>query len=203
MTSSGFGQHSTRTVAFPMSYSMGELQVRDWGITGGWQYLGNASGRVEVPLGKELRLKVGVEAANDLSPLAALELDDIQWLDLSGTGVEDWSLVHLANLTLLRRLDLRKTAIGDAGLACLKPLTSLKELRLNHTKVTDAGLAHLSEMAKLENLWLFDTAVTDAGMAVLRKMGSLEVLQLPAGVSAAALADLKRHLPATYINTQK
>lgn len=203
MGPSDFEHQSVRIIKFPATHSLGVLQLRDWGITGGWQHLGDAQGRVEVPLGKELRLKVGVEASADISPLGALELDDIQWLDLSGTGVEDWGLVHLSNLTLLRRLDLRRTATGDAGLAHLKPLTSLKELRLNNTRITDAGLAHLEGMGKLENLWLFDTTLTDAAVPYLCEMASLEVLQLPAGISAAGVGQLKRSLPATYINIQR
>lgn len=198
-----FEQQSVRVVNFPSLRSMGILQVRDWGITGGWQLLGEASGRVEVPLGKELRLRVSDSAAADLSPLDSLELDDIQWLDLSGTPVVDWSLTHLAKLTLLRRLDLRKTQIGDAGLAHLRPLTSLKEIRLNGTRISDAGLAHLTDFPKLENLWLFDTNLTDRCVPHLKRMSSLEVLQLPAGFSAAAIGELKRQLPATYINLQR
>lgn len=196
-------QEGVRFLHFPPNRSIGVLQSRDWGVSGGWQSFHEAQGTVPVPIGKEVRLKISPDAIGDLSPLSVLELDDIQWLDLSKTALHDDQLKNLQNMNLLRRLDLRDTPITDRALAHLRPLTALKELRLNNTRISDVGLAMLRELVKLENLWLYDTALTDGAMQHLKVIKSLEVLQLPAAIGRDALAELKTALPNCYINVQR
>ena len=87
----------------------------------------------------EVLLQWGVDA-----PLPKLP-DEIDRIDLAGTGVTD---------------------------ALLKPLTGLKNLTwldLSDTRVTDAGLKELAGMSKLGRLWLQNTRVTGAGIANLQK----------------------------------
>lgn len=197
---------NVRYIFFPEDRPLGELQFRDFGVTGGWQRLGSAVGRVAVPLGKEVRLKIAPGEQSgplDLSPLRQLELDDLQWIDLSRTTVADADLANLANLSLLRRLDLHGTSIGDAGLRALKPLTALRELKLNETKVSDVGLVALVGMTEMETLWLFDCpGLTAAAARPLERMKALKILQLPKGFPAVAIAELSRALPECYINVR-
>ncbi|MBI1783604.1 hypothetical protein HYR69_00540 [Candidatus Sumerlaeota bacterium] len=196
-------REGVRFVQFPPDRTFGVLQIRDWGVSGGWQWFHEAQGTIAVPLGKEVRLKVNPDAVFDLTPLLKLELDDIQWLDLSRTPTADDQLRCLANLTLLRRLDLRSTPIGDPGIAHIKDLSAIKELRLNETKITDRALALIAAMPKLENLWLYDTAITDTGLQYLKNISTLEVLQLPKHISHAAQNDLKQVMPHCYVNVQR
>jgi hypothetical protein len=132
-----------RFVRFPTSHSLGALFVRrvfgeeDYAP---WESWGNAQGIVTVPLGKELRLNVTPQASTDLSPLAALNPDDLQYLQLSSTRVNNAGLAHLSKLTGLRVLWLYDTPVSDAGLAHLRALTGLRVLNLRSTLVTSAGV---------------------------------------------------------------
>ena len=132
-----------RLVRFPMSHSMGALFVRrvfgedDYAP---WEAWGNAQGVVAVPFAKELRLNVTPQASTDLSPLAALRPDDLQYLQLSSSRVNNAGLVHLSQLTGLRVLWLYDTPISDAGLAHLRSLSGLRVLNLRSTLATAAGV---------------------------------------------------------------
>ena len=64
-------------------------------------------------------------------------------LRFSGTAVTDEGLVHLKQLTSLKRLDLIGCKITDEGLVHLKQLTNLQKLILYRTNITDAGVADL------------------------------------------------------------
>ena len=83
----------------------------------------------------------------------------IRWLDLSGTGITDAGLLHLAAMPHLERLQLDRTAITDTGLAALRPLTELESLNLYGTGITDAGLTMLAELPRLRRLYLWQTRV--------------------------------------------
>jgi hypothetical protein len=132
-----------RFVRFPSSHTMGALFVRrifaesDYAP---WESVGNAQGVVAVPVGKELRLNVTPQASTDLSPLAALHPDDVQYLQLSSTRVNNAGLAHLSKLSGLRVLWLYDTAVSDAGLVHLRSLTGLRVLNLRSTLVTTAGV---------------------------------------------------------------
>ena len=132
-----------RLVRFPTGHSMGALFVRrifgeeDYAP---WESWGNAQGVVAVPLGKELRLNVTPQASTDLSPLAALHPDDLQYLQLSSTRVNNAGLAHVSTLTGLRVLWLYDTPVSDAGLVHLRSLTGLRVLNLRSTLVTSASV---------------------------------------------------------------
>jgi hypothetical protein len=149
---------------------MGTLFVRNrgsaWGET--WEVLGKAQGYIPIPLGKELCLVVCSEASTNLSPLATLNPDDLQWLGLPDSQVSDAGLVHLQGLTGLLGLWLSNTQVGDEGLTHLKKLTALQMLDLKHTQVSDAGLIHLQGLSSLRVLSLSHIQVSDAGVARLQ-----------------------------------
>ena len=110
-----------------------------------WESWGNAQGVVAVPLGKELRLNVTPQASTDLSPLAALHSDDLQYLQLSSSRVNNTGLAHLSKLTGLRVLWLYDTPVSDAGLVHLRGMTGLRVLNLRSTLVTSASVDALQE----------------------------------------------------------
>jgi hypothetical protein len=110
-----------------------------------WEPLGEARGIVTVPGGKELRLIVSPQTATDLSPLAALQPDDLQYLQLSGTRVTNAGLSHLRGLTGLRVLWLYDTPISDAGLVHLQELTGLRVLNLRSTLVSPGAVDALQQ----------------------------------------------------------
>lgn len=136
-----------RLVRFPATHSMGQLFVRTWARERYtfWEPCGEARESVLVPAGKELRLNVSPHAALDLSPLARLQADDLQYLQLSGTRVGNADLVHLQGLTGLRVLWLYDTRISDAGLVYLRGLRGLRVLNLRGTLVSRQGIDALQQ----------------------------------------------------------
>lgn len=136
-----------RYVRFPVDRSMGALWVRNQGSDhyAFWESWGDAQGVVAVPGGKELRLNMTPQAATDLSPLAALQPDDLQYLQLSSTRVTNAGLVHLRGLTSLRVLWLYDTQVSDAGLVHLQGLTGLRVLNLRSTLVSVGGVDALQQ----------------------------------------------------------
>jgi len=126
---------------------MGALWVRDRDPEGYafWELWGDARGIVIVPGGKELRLNVTPQASTDLSPLAVLQPDDLQYLQLSSTRVNNAGLAHIKGLTGLRVLWLYDTQVSDAGLVPLYGLTGLRVLNLRSTLVSSAGVDALQQ----------------------------------------------------------
>jgi hypothetical protein len=98
--------------------------------------------------------------------LSLLEVfPELRGLNLSGTGISDEGLAHLAGLLNLDDLGLEHTGITDAGLVHLKNLEQLQSLGLEHTEITDDGLRHLARLESLTALFLdSDTKVTDAAI---------------------------------------
>jgi hypothetical protein len=146
--SEGVALPPARLVRFPSSHSLGALFVRrlfgdsDYAP---WESWGNAQGEVAIPVGRELRLNVTPQASTDLSPLAGLRPDDVQYLQLSSTRINNTGLAHLGKLTGLRVLWLYDTAVSDMGLVHLRGLTGLRVLNLRSTLVTSAGVDALQE----------------------------------------------------------
>lgn len=138
-----------RQVRFPSDRSLGMLWMRDREFDpegyAFWEQLGEARGVVLVPPDKELRLIISPQAATDLTPLAQLRADDIQYLQLSSTRVSNAQLVHLNKLTGLRVLWLYDTPISDAGLTHLRSLAGLRVLNLRSTLVSTAAVDALQE----------------------------------------------------------
>ena len=183
-------------VHFPSDRSMGRLYVQDSDrvdttSSSGWELLCEATGDVTAPVGKALRLDLSKEVSDDLSPLSALEPNDLAILDLEGIEIADDQLQHIGHLTGLQELDLSETNILGTGLKCLAGLKSLKKLWLANTHVGDKELAYLLDLPSLEGLGLRETPTTDAGMVHVGKITSLEVLSLSAGVGDEGLAHLK------------
>lgn len=137
-----------RTVVFPPDRSMGELFVRkgfEPELYSFWEKSGRAQGPIEISAGKELRLNVTPQASTDLSPLAAVSSNGLQYLQLSGTRVANAGLEHIKHLTGLRVLWLYDTRISDAGLPLLQGLSGLRVLNLRSTLVSKGGINQLQK----------------------------------------------------------
>ncbi len=137
-----------RTAVFPTDRSMGELFVRkvfEPEVYSFWEKFGRAQGQIEIAAGKELRLNVTPQASTDLSPLAALSANALQYLQLSGTRVANAGLEHIKHLIGLRVLWLYDTRISDTGLPLLQGLSGLRVLNLRSTLVTKGGINQLQK----------------------------------------------------------
>ena len=101
-----------------------------------------------------------------LESLTAVK-DQLTWLNLAGTGIQDEWLSVLSEFSNLTRLRLEKNEIGDAGIAHLKDLTHLESLNLYNTQVSDEGLSNLEGMKTLQRLFLWQSNVTKEGATAL------------------------------------
>ncbi len=128
-------------------------------------------------------------------------LDTLESLNLSGTDITGAGLVHLADLTNLKKLSIgggyqKPSKVGDDGLAHLSNLSQLEQLVLSDTQITDEGLAHLSGLTNLKSLYLFQTRITDAGLAHLEGLQSLEILRAArTGITEEGAAAFQAKMP--------
>jgi hypothetical protein len=100
---------------------------------------------------------------------------NMEWLDLSFTGVDDAWLVEAGDPPWqIHRLNLESTAIADNAMVHLASMHELRELDLTQCEVTDRGLEALRNHPNLRQLWLGRTRITDASIDTLLSLPRLE-----------------------------
>jgi uncharacterized membrane protein len=100
--------------------------------------------------------------------------DQIYWLSLAGSGIQDSDLDIVGQFSNLQRLRIENNPITDVGLSALKQLTKLEILNLNGTKVSSEVLKSLAEINSLRSLYLWNTAIGPQDEGV-RKLALAEV----------------------------
>jgi hypothetical protein len=85
--------------------------------------------------------------------------DQIYWLSLAGTGIQDSDLNQVAQFSNLQKLRIENNPISDSGISSLRSLSKLESLNLNRTKVSESGLEALSEIHSLKSLYLWNTTI--------------------------------------------
>jgi beta-lactamase regulating signal transducer with metallopeptidase domain/thiol-disulfide isomerase/thioredoxin len=203
------------TLHFPADRAVGVVFTRPesaggfgWGQDhwAGWNPTADAQGDVRIPAGQHVRLDISKNASTDLSFLAELPTDAIDWLQLEGTDLNDEGLAYVGRLTGLRRLILEETRITDAGVKHLAGLDRLQAISFSAFDVDrdgfgigDDALATIAILPALESIDLRRTKVTDDGMARLAAVKSLRSVSIPGtAVTDAGLLHLARlpHLEA-------
>ena len=131
-------------------------------------------------------LPVAMASAEDRSAVRALRLDKTDTTDadleiiaanypnlveltLGGTKVTDAGLVHLLQLTKLRKIRLSNTVITDGGMEVLAKCEFLEDVDVSQTKIGDFGVWEMRALPRLKNLNLYLTLVTDAGLDSFRR----------------------------------
>jgi uncharacterized membrane protein len=103
------------------------------------------------------------ESANGQAPELVKALlpikDQIYWLSLAGTGIQDNDLLLIAQFSNLHRLRIENNPVSDAGISALKSLSRLEVLNLNGTRISASALGFLAEIPSLKSLYLWNTAV--------------------------------------------
>jgi uncharacterized membrane protein len=99
--------------------------------------------------------KAGNNEVKDLHPLK----EQLIWLKLGGTQINDLALTDIAKLTHLTRLNLENTRITNQGIAHLSALTQLQYLNVVGTDISTEGLIPLSNLSKLQQVFLFKTKI--------------------------------------------
>ncbi len=130
-------------------------------------------------------------------PLAELSnLQELEELDLSHSGISDEGMALLAGLPRLENLCLWDTLITDIGINELHSLENLRTLNLSETQVSDAGMTNLERFPALHTLILTETAVSDAAIPELLKLTKLHNLALRGTqITPEGLAQLREALP--------
>ena len=86
--------------------------------------------------------------------------ENITWLSLAGTDVQDDWVSIISKFPNLTRLELQKTGVSDKSVEFLKALEHLESLNLYGTNVTDSCLSILKNMPQLKRVYLWDSKVT-------------------------------------------
>ena len=107
-------------------------------------------------------------ALSDVELLVQLK-EQIIWLDLSNSNVNDKHLDKIGQLENLVRLDLSGNAITDAGLHHLVELKNLESLNLFDTNVSDGVLPLIPKMKALQKIYLWQTKTSPEGISMLKK----------------------------------
>lgn len=117
--------------------------------------LSHESGALDVVLPSD----VAKEKATDLLKALLPIKEQIYWLSLAGTGIQDADLNQVAQFSNLQRLRIENNPISDSGISSLRSLSKLESLNLNGTKISESGLETLSEIQSLKSLYLWNTTI--------------------------------------------
>jgi uncharacterized membrane protein len=96
---------------------------------------------------------------NDVKELLPFK-EQLIWLKLGGTQINDSALATVAQFTNLTRLNLENTNITNQGISNLATLTQLQYLNLVGTDISTEGLLPLSNLGKLQQVFLFKTKIS-------------------------------------------
>lgn len=111
-----------------------------------------------------------------LNALLAVK-DQIAWLNLAGTELNDQALQSIGQMTNLRKLRLEQNQISDKGLAYLENLVHLEYLNLFGNDISDASINNLAKLKRLKELFIGETSMTEQGVQSLKqKNPGLEVM---------------------------
>ncbi|MCL6259233.1 hypothetical protein M3O96_09050 [Aquiflexum sp. TKW24L] len=117
--------------------------------------LSHESGALDVVLPSDAAKDRASELLKALLPIK----DQIYWLSLAGTGIQDADMAQIAQFPNLQRLRIENNPVSDSGISGLRSLSKLESLNLNGTKVSGAGLEPLAEINSLKSLFLWNTAI--------------------------------------------
>ncbi len=106
--------------------------------------------------------------ASDLDALLELR-EQLVWLNLGNSHLEDSYLEKIGSLQHLVKLDLRGNAITDTGLKHLSKLENLESLNLYGTHVSKGVLELVPDLPRLRKIYLWQTQVTKTDIIQLKK----------------------------------
>jgi uncharacterized membrane protein len=98
--------------------------------------------------------------------------EQLIWLSLSNSKVNDENLIKIGQLKNLMKLNLSKNKISDKGLSYLSELKNLESLNLYETNVSHALLLIVPKLTKLKRLYLSGSNATEDIINQLKKENS-------------------------------
>ncbi|MEX0363581.1 MAG: hypothetical protein AB3N10_21580, partial [Allomuricauda sp.] len=115
------------------------------------------------------------EFTKEASEALLLLKDQIIWLNLSNSGIEDGHLQKIGQLENLIKLNLSKTDISDEGLTHLSNLTNLESLNLYKTKISVGLLEVIPKLTNLKRLYISETMADSTVVNQLQQHKDLRV----------------------------
>lgn len=109
-----------------------------------------------------------IVSADDLALLVQLK-DQVLWLKLNNSTIDNKGLQSVALFTNLARLDLSYTKITAVGLNSIKSLTALQQLNLVGTNVSAQAILSLKDIKTMSGIYLYKTDITANDIATLKK----------------------------------
>ena len=94
--------------------------------------------------------------------------NQIAWLDLGSSGLEDGSLQVIGQMKNLVRLKVEDNPLTDNAIKNLSDLKHLESLNLYKTKITDICAPDLIHLTGLKKLFIWQTEFGDDGIAQLK-----------------------------------
>ncbi len=194
---------SGRTLKFPADVSLGSILIRDWGYSTNlqgkqenkWQSLGEARGKVDIPDGKEVQLRVSPVQAANLAAIRRLGSQALQSLNLNDCPVGDVEMGYIAHLTGLFQLSIDGTRVSPAGYEKLYRLTSLREISMTGTRLGVPGRIFIGNQPYLADIDADIADLDDDWLIGLPPMEHLVFLSLDdiEGITDAGIAEIAKH----------
>lgn len=99
-----------------------------------------------------------------------LELERIVWANLNDTQISDNAMEFVGRMQELDRLQIRGTGVSDAGLNSLSALSKLKVLNLSKcANITDACIPYIEAIPSLKVIYVRESGMSSEGIATLKK----------------------------------
>jgi uncharacterized membrane protein/mono/diheme cytochrome c family protein len=99
------------------------------------------------------------EQINDLLPRMEAIANNVIWLKLGNTNLDDNAMLFLVRYRNLTRLGLERTKVTDVGLANLRNMERLRVLNLNGAQISIEGLRAISPVQSLRSINIYQTLV--------------------------------------------
>lgn len=131
-------------------------------------------------LGRRRGLKTACLYEVDDDTLEAIgeSLTDVESLVVSGLGINDSGLAHLATLEELELLALIHTSVTGTGFEHLRNATKLHSLIVQDSQLSDAGLAHFPTLPQLKQVGLMRNHLTNEAFYSMCRVKSIEQLTI-------------------------
>ena len=94
--------------------------------------------------------------------------ENVVWLDLSGSDLQDGLLEGIGEMNNLVRLRLDNNPLTDKGVTHVAKLTNLESLSLYNTQVGDPSIDTFKAMPALKSIYVWQTHVSDASIESLK-----------------------------------
>ncbi len=103
----------------------------------------------------------------NLSDLLLIK-DQLIWLQLAKSNINDQDLEVIGKLTNLRKLNLSQNSITDQGVSQLVSLKNLQQLNLYGNQITEKSIGTLKQLDKLKKLFLWQTGISPESIERLK-----------------------------------